>query len=169
MSHMELEVNPMNRRSMALRCGVTATLTLLALSPAARSQGWTRTDQTIPIHIEWVNSCSGEERVVLDGTGTMTTWTIMQPDGTLNVRTRVVISASGTGATSGAHYTLNDSSVNRIDGLASLPFSLSTTRVARLVGAGVDDMFLHAIVHVKINADGTITHEMLDVTVRCHP
>ena len=104
----------------------------------------------------------------MTGMGTMTTRIKVQPDGTTSIKTSVSIYVTGTG-TSGADYTLNDSPVTNVDGIGSLPFSMNVNRIAKLVGSGVPDMYLHAVVKVTIDADGTITHDMLNVNINCNP
>jgi hypothetical protein len=152
---------------------LAVALTLMFFSPAplARAdgnpdEGWTRVDETLPIALNIPNSCNGDA-VTLNGQGTLTTETKIQPDGTTDIRTTVSISLTGTGSPSGADYTLSDSSVTHVTGVGTLPFSLFINRLAKLVGTGVPDLYVHAIVHVTINADFTFTHDMDKVTIDC--
>ena len=92
----------------------------------------------------------------------------IEPDGTRSLKTHVSIYATGTGSISGATYTLKDYMVQNVFGIASSPFSFNTMRTAKLVGDGVPDMYLHAVVKVTIDDDG-VKQDFTNVHIDCNP
>ena len=160
--------------SFSTRVALAVMLSVFfAVMPTARAQtdpdeGWTLAEQTIPITLDQMNACNGDS-VRLTGQGTMITRTKVQPDGTLSVKTSVSMSLTGTGIPSGADYVYSDSSLTNINGVGSLPYSFFVNRSAKLSAKGVPDMFLHAVAHVTINADGTVTHDLLNLLINCTP
>jgi hypothetical protein len=144
------------------------TTTHLARADGNQDEGWTLTKTTIPLTELQVNTCNGED-VPVAGMGTMVTRTKLQPDGTTSIKVAVSIYATGTGSISGAAYTLKDHMVQNVFGVASLPFSFNTMRTAKLVGDGVPDMYLHSVVKVTIDIDGTIKQDFTNVHIDCNP
>src|SRR5947209_7512658 len=96
-------------RSVAIRCVLALSITfLINPSPVARAdgnpdEGWTETDQTIPIDITQINACNGDA-VVLSGEGTYTTRVKVQPDGSTDLKTSTSTFLTGSGEPSGAEY-----------------------------------------------------------------
>jgi hypothetical protein len=150
-------------------------LVLLIFSPLPKAradgnpdEGWSSFEEDIPVHRGEFNSCNGDQ-VTIDGQLTLITRVKVQPDGTTSVKISQSLSATGSGTPSGAAYTLTDSSNTSIDGVTTLPFSFFVNRTEKLVGDGVQDMFVHSVVHVTINAEGTVTQELQNLNVNCNP
>lgn len=150
------------------------TVGILALVPAAvwadgnPNEGWTRVDQVVDLTFIRLNTCNGEI-VELTGQVSLTTRTRVEPDGSLSLKESLSASATGVGTLSGADYTFTDSYIQHVSGIASLPFSLTFNRVNKLSGSGVPDQNVHFKVHLTINADGTVTHNVNDVSINCGP
>jgi len=140
----------------------------LARADGNENQGWTLTQQTLTFPLTQHNACNGDT-IEMTGEGTLTTRTKVQPNGTVSIKTSATISATGIGTPSGAEYTLRDESVSSADGVGTLPFSLFVNRSAKLIAAGQPDMYLHAVVHVKIDIDGNVTHDLVNLTTNCNP
>jgi hypothetical protein len=146
--------------------GALALVPSAALADGNPNEGWTRVDQVVDITFLELNSCNGDV-VALSGQISLTTRTKVQADGSLSLKESASVAATGVGTPSGADYTLSDSSITNVDGIASLPFSLIINRVSKLTGSGVPDQDLHFKVHLTINADGTVTHDVNDLSLNC--
>jgi hypothetical protein len=161
------------KRFISWMLAVGLVLVILSPLPKARAdgnpdQGWSVVEQTIPVDINQINSCNGDT-VSLHGEATLTTRVKVQPDGSTSVKQSSSLDGTGSGTPSGAAYTFSDSTVTSIDGVTALPFSFFINRTAKLIGDGVPDLYVHAVVHVTINTDGTVTHDMQNIGINCNP
>jgi hypothetical protein len=139
-----------------------------ALADGNPNEGWTRVDQIIDLNFIQVNGCNGgDDMVPLTGQASLTTRTKVEPDGSLSLKEISSLSATGIGTPSGADYTLSDASIQHVSGIGSLPFSDIINRVCKLTGFGVSDQDVHYKIHLTINADGTVTHNVAHVTTNC--
>src|SRR5262245_60166602 len=123
-------------RFLAPTVGILALVSAPVWADGNLEEGWTRVDRIEVLdRFFLVNSCNGDEIVMLTGQRSSTRLTKFAPDGTLSIKESGSTLATGVGLTSGVDYTLSDTSI-LLFGLGQLPVSTILNRVSKLSGDG---------------------------------
>jgi hypothetical protein len=132
---------------------VTAILTLAAPPPAKADVVFNGDVAIVP---SIVNPCNGEI-VVLTGTAHVVAEETFTPSGNIHVSTHInAVGVSGVGMTTGAKYSISNSLTEELTFAGATEETVNDT--FRIIGQGqVPNFNLHELIHVTINANGTVT------------
>lgn len=152
-----------SRRFVHLTIALLVGLSLVGIDAAAPAPSvLAATSTSIPLHAIRSNDCTGEQ---VEITGTIHLVYHVQPGGDqmghFNYQnTRAV------GLTSGDSFRV--SSTDQIHLRAPFPSDVTAVSSFHLISQGQgDNLLVHVLYHITVNAQGDVTTEIMDLTTQC--
>lgn len=159
---------------MRTRFLALVALSLLAVSAAATALAETTVNQTFPFSGMAYNQCA-DEFIVIEGNQHTTTRLHTSDDGRLHFQMKDhMTGVKGTALMSGARYAMMDvvNTQSNSTGFAPGESTFERTHILTRLGEDGsfvlgDDLRVHTIVHVTINANGAMTADKNEARVDC--
>jgi hypothetical protein len=155
------------RKAIALNAAV-ALGGLLMMSASLIAQATTSTTSTTTPLVGTVGSSCAPELIDVTGSVHVVQHTTQNSQGVMSQVFHLNVDGIGTGQVSGNQYVFTQTThqvFNRRDD-PSLEFTMTET-IHVISSGGADDFRMRALLHVTINADGTVTTEVVKVERVC--